>query len=713
MHEPSLKQIEDKLKDIYDDLADNVTNIYYRQDLHLILDLVYHSPLRFKYDRKLVHKGYPEVLIVGDTRCLGGETLIYDPITKISTPVSEIKEDFHVHAWDGQRLVETKAERPFKKDIDKLYTVTLSTGDSFVCSKSHVVLTPSGWRAIGQLQVGCAVFHPQSIADTCLLARAVDEQHLTQRVGGSQSDCPACFHSHDEQPRLLGDTFLKTLPLQDDAQSHMPVGACVHMDAKEREQEYTHQDQSDVLLSSKGGLRLSDIHTDKQYHSSLEPCASTVDQVQASQLSMAVSVPPSPIPEVALLDNEFYSLLPYDAPFVVITSIVYKRDDVKWDFTVPIYHNYLCGGVIHHNTGKTQCAEALQNHYGVGITAGGEGCTFAGLVGGLQQVGSTWTTTWGKIPQNNRRLVIIDEAGGIPEADIAKMSSLRSQGKAEIVKIQSQRTEAWTRLIWLANPKYSMTINEFSSGIDAVESIISFPEDIARWDAIMIVSKDEVPFARMASRDRVGVPHKYTKDLSKNLVLWAWTREVKEIELTEGAEDACFELGDAMCNKYCSDFTLVNDAEQRIKLARLATALAARLYSTPDGKKLIVQKNHVVYIHEFLTRIYDSKYFRFDQWSINQKAGSKIVNEEDVINFCKEIGKWGCGKFHEQRSMTLQDIENYLGVSHDEAKSKLSKLLLSNAMSRGYKNTYKKSPDFNALLAKYAETLPEKTDKEF
>lgn len=365
-------------------------------------------------------------------------------------------------------------------------------------------------------------------------------------------------------------------------------------------------------------------------------------------------------------------------------------------------------------TGKTQCAEALQAHYGVGILAGGESMSFAGLVGGCQQLGKHWSVTWGKVPQNNRRLVIIDEAGGMKEADIAQMSRVRSQGVAEITKIQSQMTEAKTRLIWLANPRDSMTVNQFSSGIDVVESLVHFPEDIARWDAILIVSKDEIEFSSMATRNRIKKEHVYTADLCKNLVLWAWTREVNEIEITEEAENECFELADLMCSKYCSDFTLVNAAEQRTKIIRLAAALAARLYSSPDGKKLVVYKNHVRYIYDFLNRIYDNQYFQYDQWSINQQAGSRLVNIKDVEEFCESIGPYGCMKLHQQRNMRLTDIENFLGITHDEAKVKLSRLLLNNAMKRALKGDYyTKLPEFNRLLVKFSALPATAKEKEF
>ncbi len=40
---------------------------------------------------------------------------------------------------------------------------------------------------------------------------------------------------------------------------------------------------------------------------------------------------------------------------------MFVRYDFKWDFEVPVYHNYVCAGAIHHNSGKTQV--------GLGITS--------------------------------------------------------------------------------------------------------------------------------------------------------------------------------------------------------------------------------------------------------------------------------------------------------------------------------------------------------
>jgi len=57
---------EEQLKSIYDDFEANVTHIYFRPDLHLLIDLTYHSPLYMVFDGQ--HRnGWVNSLIVGDS----------------------------------------------------------------------------------------------------------------------------------------------------------------------------------------------------------------------------------------------------------------------------------------------------------------------------------------------------------------------------------------------------------------------------------------------------------------------------------------------------------------------------------------------------------------------------------------------------------------------------------------------------------------------
>ena len=67
--------IQEKLKDIYGDLSANVTRIFERDEIHLIIDLAYHSPLFIRFDGKDV-KGWVEVLIIGDSSQGKSETFL-------------------------------------------------------------------------------------------------------------------------------------------------------------------------------------------------------------------------------------------------------------------------------------------------------------------------------------------------------------------------------------------------------------------------------------------------------------------------------------------------------------------------------------------------------------------------------------------------------------------------------------------------------------
>lgn len=58
----------DKCIEIARDMAENVTHIYGRVNLHVAYDLLFHSPLAFKVGDHVVEKGWLELAVVGDTR---------------------------------------------------------------------------------------------------------------------------------------------------------------------------------------------------------------------------------------------------------------------------------------------------------------------------------------------------------------------------------------------------------------------------------------------------------------------------------------------------------------------------------------------------------------------------------------------------------------------------------------------------------------------
>jgi len=350
--------------------------------------------------------------------------------------------------------------------------------------------------------------------------------------------------------------------------------------------------------------------------------------------------------------------------------------------------------------GKSETSKQLINHYNLGARSSGENTTPAGLIGGLHQVRNGWRISWGRIPLNDKRLLFIDEVSGILEEEIAKMSDLRSSGIAEVTKIQTERTFARTRMVWLSNPRSADSINNFGSGTEIITRLIGKPEDIARFDFVVILDKDEIDEEDADERKQPDVPHIFTKSLCHDLVLWAWSRKAEQVRLDAATIDACHTYGKLMSTKYSSDCPIVNSMEQKIKLARLSVSLACRLFSTDDtGQLVIVTPKHVEYIYEFLNRQYDLPHFGYDLFS-HKKIHEEHIKDTNTVEDL--LAKWGtetCWQVLDNYQMTVKYIEESTGSQYDDAKSQISTLLRNRCLKKRH-GFYIKTPAFIKILKK-------------
>jgi len=352
--------------------------------------------------------------------------------------------------------------------------------------------------------------------------------------------------------------------------------------------------------------------------------------------------------------------------------------------------------------GKTETCKKFLQHYQLGAFASGEQTTFAGLIGGLEQLHSRWTVNWGKIPLNHKRLLIIDEMAGMDPEVIAALSQIRSSGIAEIVKIRTARTNARTRLAWFSNPRKNLSINAFNTGPDIIKNLVTQPEDVARFDFALIIAFDDVDSDLINAPYREEVPHVFTSDLCRDLVLWAWSRKPADINIEKKAYEACFSLAKQMYNKYSHACPLVNPSEQKIKLARMATSLACRLFSTEDGVKVKVTPDHVEYIYEWLNEIYDSKYFMYQEWSLDHNPEQSLVSIEEVERVLDAMGRNAVRKLLNLKQVTLKDFEDLLNCDRTTARTHVSELLKNNALIKYY-TAYAKTPAFIKLIKTYMQ----------
>jgi hypothetical protein len=288
-------------------------------------------------------------------------------------------------------------------------------------------------------------------------------------------------------------------------------------------------------------------------------------------------------------------------------------------------------------TGKGSIAEGLLDYYGLGQVASGEGSTYAGLVAAVESIGKQWIIRWGLLPMNNGRLVLIDEMSSMSVNDIGKLTRIRSEGVAESTKVRNDRAEALTRMIWLSNTRTGRLLSSYPYGVVAAKELIGAVEDIRRFDYILFIGDDEV------NTDEINtftIPNtddsdKFDVEAFRNLILWAWSRTEDQIKFTDVALKTITEESIFLMEKYpACDIPLIQGANIRFKIAKIAAAIAARVYSCDkSGEKLIVKQEHVKYASMLIDTFYSKPTAGYDRYSTQAgiREKEKLARELDDL----------------------------------------------------------------------------------
>lgn len=342
--------------------------------------------------------------------------------------------------------------------------------------------------------------------------------------------------------------------------------------------------------------------------------------------------------------------------------------------------------------GKSEMAKRLQIHYGLGEKIDMKGASVAGLKGGLQETNGRWFVTWGAYVLADRRMVWLDECEGSPEQVLQALTDMRSSGLAELTKIERRRAWARTRALWTSNPRSERSVNTYNFGIEAIKELLGTPQDVRRFDLAMIVASNEVPKEVINAPVKSRVKHRFTSDLARRLILWAWSRRPAQTTMTEEAKQACFDHALAMSRKYSSNIPLVEPADQRLKLARLSTALAARTFSaSEDGKNIVVKPVHVDYIAGFLDLLYTNPYMGYDTFSEVRNADQELLYPEQITETLQKLSypvETVRGLLRAP-SVRWEDIGGWGGCDRDQAQNIMGMLLRNNALRRSRDGHFK------------------------
>lgn len=354
---------------------------------------------------------------------------------------------------------------------------------------------------------------------------------------------------------------------------------------------------------------------------------------------------------------------------------------------------------------KTTIVERMMHHYRLGELHSGESSRRTGLVYNMQQNNKRWFLVWGAFPLNDGGLLTIDELSGLNEDDLAVMSDVRSSGIAKATGVITAETTSRTRAIYISNPRNGRQLNAETYGVNAVLKLMGKAEDVRRLDIAMSVASGDVDPALVnkSLKDIPEVPHIYTSDLCNTRVLWAWSRKPEDVKISDEATERILEAATEMGAKYSSKVPVVEAADQRIKIARLAVAAACCVFSTKTGEDVIVKPEHVDFVVDFMNELYCAKSFGYDKLS-EQDMITSDTSESNIQKLRKLFLTLPIMDVNEMANILYQlpyfsrmTLEDYTGLSKDDLKM-LLKFMTNQHLVDKVKGDYRRLPLGTELL---------------
>lgn len=286
--------------------------------------------------------------------------------------------------------------------------------------------------------------------------------------------------------------------------------------------------------------------------------------------------------------------------------------------------------VAESRVGKSSTAESLQKLYGLGAftSLAGNSATIPGIIGGSTKVNGNYQTRAGLIPMNHRGLVIFEELAKCNSNLVRELTDIRSSNQVRIARVSGVLTlPALVRMITLTNVRNTGSkikpINSYPNGIDILVDLIGSPEDIARYDLMLILgdqgNKIVDPFWEPSTP--------FEPEAYQTRIRWVWSRTIDQIiidkEVGKHILDRCNEL-----NKTYDSHIKIFGTEAWKKVARLAIAMAGYLVSTDSSyEKIIVTKEHVDAAVEYLIDCYDNPTFKLKEYVKMEQLYNTIDDE--------------------------------------------------------------------------------------
>jgi len=360
------------------------------------------------------------------------------------------------------------------------------------------------------------------------------------------------------------------------------------------------------------------------------------------------------------------------------------------------------------NCGKSKTVERYLKHFRGGEVYSGENISKVGIIGGYINMSGNGRPRFvlGVWPLNDTRAVWLDEASGMTRDLLSELTMLRDHGVAESTKQgQRNRFPARVRFGLISNPRpresgSSNAMNSFAFGVLAVRDLIGADADIARFDMAVCAANAEVSIDDI-HRGNTETAHIYTSDLCNLLLRWAWSRKTSQIKFEASAVRRAKELAKDMSEIFDPSIPLVTGQSQRLKIARLATAIAIRLFSSPDGENVVVTKEHIEEAHHILVEDFSKPSMGYHAYSASKRRENSLPNPEGVKVLLDQQDYMLFECLISNRIVSKRTVEDVTGLSPGTVATIFRELIRLRCIAQRGQN-YALTPAFIRYLADYA-----------
>ena len=269
--------------------------------------------------------------------------------------------------------------------------------------------------------------------------------------------------------------------------------------------------------------------------------------------------------------------------------------------------------------GKSETTSHLVDLYHFGHFLSLKTSTTVGLIGGSTKVDGSWLNTIGAIPKQHTRLVVLEEFSGAKPDFIKTLTDIRSSGRVRLARAAGElNVPCRLRMISISNPINDTQgnprfLSTFPNGVIPLMELIPSAEDVARYDGFLLVEKVKErvnPFGLKLESEPIP------KEYYEHKIQWVATRKPEDVVFAEGSDSYIWEKAEELNKVFESNFPLFGTTTP-LKLARFSVALASLIVNTDETfEKVVVTKEIVDFIINYLKRIYDNTIFKLKDYKI-------------------------------------------------------------------------------------------------